>query len=93
MPHHIIRSIPMAHCARGPETCPKCRVLAAAGPRPCLLDIAPPDQGMVTRRVIECMVDGVKVWREFDIVRTFADETEARAYAAEHGITDVELTP
>ncbi|NLI78393.1 MAG: hypothetical protein GX442_18390 [Candidatus Riflebacteria bacterium] len=93
MSHHIIRNIPMAHCARGPEACPKCRALAAAGPRPCLLDIAPPDQGMVTRRVIECLVDGVKVWREFDIVRTFADEAEARTYAAEHGITDLELAP
>ncbi len=89
MPHHIIRNIPMVHCARGPETCAKCRTVA--GPRLCLLDVAPPGQGMVTRRVIECQIDGVKVWREFDIIRTFADEAEARAYAAEHGITDVDL--
>jgi hypothetical protein len=31
------------------------------------------------------------VWREFDVVRTFESEAEARQYAVEHGIEDVEL--
>jgi hypothetical protein len=58
---------------------------------PALLDIAPPNAGMVARRVIEVEVDGQKVWREFDVLRTFEDEAEARAYAREEGIPDVEL--
>jgi len=30
------------------------------------------------------------VWREFDIVRAFDGEEDARAYASEYGIEDVE---
>lgn len=89
MTHHIIRLISMSHCKRGPEHCPKCR--AMGGPRICLLDIAPPDQGMVQRRVIELQIDGERAWREFDVIRVFADEAEARAFAAENGIDDIDL--
>jgi hypothetical protein len=91
MPQHIIRSIPMVHCKRGPDACDKCR--AIAGPRICLLDLAPPNQGMVQRRVIKVRIDGQPAWREFDVIRSFADEAEARAYAAEHGITDLDFSP
>ncbi len=89
MSHHIIRIISMSHCKRGPDNCPKCR--AIAGQRICLLDIAPPDQGIVQRRVIGVQVDGERAWREFDVVRVFADEAEARAYAAANGIADIDL--
>lgn len=88
MSHHIIRAISMSHCKRGPESCPKCR--AVSGPRICLLDIAPPDQGMVQRRVIEVQINGERVWREFDVIRVFAGEAEARAWAAEHKV-DIDL--
>ncbi len=89
MPHHIIRLIFLSHCKRGPENCQKCR--AMGGPRICLLDIAPPDQGMVQRRVIELQIDGERAWREFDVIRVFADEAEARAYAAANGIDDIDM--
>ncbi len=85
----IIRVVPMVHCARGPQLCRKCRDLG--GTQICLLDIAPPNSGMVTRRTIEVCIDGEKSWREFEIVRSFANEAEARAYAAKHGIKDVEM--
>jgi hypothetical protein len=45
----------------------------------------------VQRRVLEVVVDGEACWREYDVVRSYADEAEALAYAAEHGITDVDL--
>jgi hypothetical protein len=57
--------------------------------RICLLDIAPHDRGLMQRRVIEVEVDGETEWREFDIVRAFEDEKEARAYADEHDVEDV----
>jgi hypothetical protein len=57
--------------------------------RICLLDICPPDAGLVQRRVIEVTIDGQTEWREFDVVRAFADEGEAAAYAAQNGIEDV----
>jgi hypothetical protein len=89
MPKNIIRTIRMAHCARGPELCQKCREMDV--PKICLLDIDPPDQGKVSRRTIEVQIDGNKAWLEFDVVKTFADEAEARKYAAKNGITDVEI--
>jgi hypothetical protein len=61
-------------------------------PAICLLDVDPPNQGREARRTIEIEVGGRKEWREFDVVKTFADETEARKYAAENGIVDVDLT-
>lgn len=89
MPRHIIRMIASVHCKRGPAACEQCR--AVAGVKICLLDISPPNQGMVQRRVIELTIGGEKVWREFDVVRSFADEAEARAYAADNGITDLDF--
>jgi len=41
--------------------------------------------------VIGVQVDGERAWREFDVVRVFADEAEARAYAAANGIADIDL--
>jgi hypothetical protein len=89
MPRYIIRKIRLAHCKRGPEVCEKCREIDAE--RICLLDICPPDAGLVQRRVIEVTIDGEKAWREFDVVRVFADEEEAAAYAAQNGIEDIDI--
>lgn len=89
MSYTIIRRIRLAHCARGPLICPKCREMDRE--EICLLDICPPDRGLVTRRVIPVGAEGEEVWHEFDIVQVFASEKEARAYADAHGIEDVEL--
>ena len=89
MAQYIIRKMRTGHCKRGPELCEKCREMDVE--RPCLLDIAPDDAGLMQRRVIEVEVDGETEWREFDIVRSFRSEEEARAYADENGIADVVL--
>ena len=89
MSHHIIRRIRLGHCARGPKWCEKCREMDREAP--CLLDVDPPNYGMVARRMIELEFEGESFWREFDVVRTFESEQEARAYAEAHGIQDVEL--
>jgi hypothetical protein len=89
VPHRIIRQVRLAHCKRGPSRCEKCREMDVE--RICLLNIDPPQQGRLQRRVIQVRVDGVDVWREFDVVRAFESEAEARAYADAHGIVDVEL--
>jgi hypothetical protein len=57
----------------------------------CLLDIAPPDQGLIQRRVIEVEIDGDSTWREFDIVKAFESPEEAQAYADENEIRDVQI--
>jgi hypothetical protein len=88
MPRYIIRRIRGAHCKRGPETCELCR--KADFDKTCLLDIDPPDRGMVQRRVMDFTIGGRAVTTEFDTVKVFASEDEARAYARAHGITDAE---
>jgi hypothetical protein len=88
-PRFIIRRLRLAHCKLGPERCEACREMDEE--RICLLDIDPPDRGMVQRRVIEVEIAGESSWREFDIVRTFDDEAEARSHAADHGIEIVDL--
>jgi hypothetical protein len=86
---HIIRTIRLAHCKRGPEVCEQCRAMDVE--RYCLLDICPPNPGMEQRRVIQVTVDGETEWCEFDVVKVFQDAEEAAAYAAEHGIEDTDL--
>jgi hypothetical protein len=57
----------------------------------CLLDIDPPNQGMVQRRVLQLQLGGEEVWREYDILRSFETQAEALAYASEQGIEDLEF--
>ena len=89
MSHHIIRRMRLAHCKRGPALCAECRAMDVE--RICLLDVDPPDTGLMQRRVLEVEIDGRLTWREFDIVSTFESEEEARRYAEQEGIGDVVL--
>jgi hypothetical protein len=57
--------------------------------RICLLDICPPRVGEIQRRVIQVNMEGETVWREFDIVRVFESEEEAKEYANKNAIEDV----
>jgi hypothetical protein len=88
-PRFIIRRLRLAHCSRGPQRCKICAELTTR--RICLLDIGPPRPGEVQRPVIEVESNGQRMWREYEIVRSFVDEDEARQYALEHGIVDVRL--
>jgi len=89
MENYIIRKIRLAHCKRGPATCEKCREMDVE--RICLLDICPPRMGEIQRRVIQTNVAGEQVWREFDIVRMFESQEEARKYADENMIENVKF--
>ena len=81
---YIIKTTRTAHCKRGPLRCDLCRKMDHE--EICLLDIDPPDRGMVQRRVIEVMIEGVTEWREYDVVRIFANRDDALAYAEKNGI-------
>jgi hypothetical protein len=87
MSHYIIRKIHLAHCKKGPAVCEKCREMNVE--KICLLDIDPPHPGEIQRRVIQVNVDGQTVWREFDIVQTFASAEAATRYAQANVIGDV----
>ena len=89
MSRYVIRKVRPAHCKRGPDRCEECRTLDAE--RVCLLDVCPPREGEIQRRVIKLIRDGVEAWREFDIVRVFESPEDARHFALENGVEDVEL--
>jgi hypothetical protein len=57
----------------------------------CVLDICPPNPGCVQRRVVRVEWAGEATWREYDVIRSFENEAEAREYAAKEGIGDVEI--
>jgi hypothetical protein len=60
---------------------------AKAKPTAVLLDICP--TGPAARPTIMVAVNGKKEARAFDVLKAFADEDEARAYASANSIKDV----
>lgn len=84
---YAIRRLRTVHCKRGPATCAICREMNREAI--CLLDIDVPHPGEMQRRVLQVLVEGEPVWREYDVVREFENEQQARAYATENGIVDV----
>jgi len=89
MSRYIIRKIRIAHCKKGPRICDQCREMDTE--RICLLDICPPRVEEIQRRVIQVSIAGEKVWREFDIVRAFESEEEAKEFSNKNGIEDIEF--
>ena len=89
LPRFVIRRMRLAHCKKGPAVCQKCREMNQE--RIVLLDVCPPDQGKMQRRVIELEREGESAWLEFDIIRVFEHEEEALDYAAENGIDDIQF--
>lgn len=89
MARYIIRRIRLAHCKRGPAVCEKCREMDS--PKICLLDICPPHPGEMQRRVIEVKEGSESTWHEFDVVRIFGSEGEAREFAEKEGVENVEM--
>ena len=70
------------HCARGPNSCSKCKD-AEKNPCICLVQVYLVS-GMITRPVGQFPIDGKQSYHEFDVVRSFANDLEARTYARKH---------
>ncbi|MCU0450804.1 MAG: hypothetical protein MUC97_13340 [Bernardetiaceae bacterium] len=52
----------------------------------CLLNICPELPGQIARPALQVDWEGMRLWREYDIEKTFETEEEALAYAREHQI-------
>jgi hypothetical protein len=87
-PRHIIRTIRLAHCKRGPDACEECRELDVE--MICLLGLHAAGEGDVQRRVIEVVCQGKQAWYEYDMLRAFDTRMEAMLFAEEHRIEDVQ---
>lgn len=84
-----IRSLKPLHCARGPSRCEACKAAQAQPAAPKLLDLCP--WGPAARPTVEILRGGRKTFHSYDVLRVFADEAEARAFAQKHHLSDVEL--
>jgi hypothetical protein len=74
----VIRQQTGPHCKRGPAACEQCR---NAPSRYALLDVDPPEHGRVQRPVLQVRHNGLDLMLEYDIVRTFPSEEDARIVA------------
>ncbi|MET0752163.1 MAG: hypothetical protein ABWZ66_02270 [Pyrinomonadaceae bacterium] len=54
-----------------------------------LLDLCPENPGMVARPMLSFMIDGKITMREYDVVKVFKTEKEARKYAKKNKIEDI----
>lgn len=54
-----------------------------------LLDLCPKNPGMVARPMLSFMIDGKITMREYDVVKVFKNEKEARKYAKKNKIEDI----
>lgn len=59
-----------------------------AKPTISLLDLCPPNKGMVARPMYPFLIGGRSLMFEYDVLRTFGSEKEAREFATANGITD-----
>lgn len=54
-----------------------------------LLDLCPPNKGMVARPMTSFLINGASKMFEYDVEKVFKTEQQAREYAAQNGIRDL----
>ncbi len=84
MSDKIVKMVPF-HCARPKGACKKCAELAEEGEKYCLISFQYSAEEMA-RPMMTIEINGEEVLCEFDLIKIFKDETEAREYAMENGI-------
>lgn len=82
--YHVIKKRAQIHCARGPKWCNKCQEMAREK-KYCLMELFP-KPGNVARPVAEFTIDGEKQMCEFDIIKVFDSDKEAKEYAKANSI-------
>jgi|GEM_PF-1965509 len=87
--HLEIRKTTIIHCARGPVSCEKCKESAKVE-KFCLLKIYTKSNHLVSRPVIESIVDDKKFYFEYEIVKHFDSQTAAKKYSKERNIKIVD---
>lgn len=80
---YAVRHMPVGHCARGPQRCPRCAA-DAQHPRWCLLQLGypalAPDQPIPAMPVIEVADgSGQTCWMPYRVVAALDTEAEANA--------------
>lgn len=81
----VIRKISIPHCARGPLRCEKCKEMSKEK-NICLLKIYFKER-KITSPIIELVRNGKRRFFEFEVVKIFKDEIEARNYAEKNAVS------
>ncbi|MHA2289881.1 MAG: hypothetical protein ACXABG_13940 [Promethearchaeota archaeon] len=84
MSDKIVKMVPF-HCARPKGACEKCMKLAEDGEKYCLVSFQYSSEEMA-RPMMTIEVKGEDILCEFDLIKIFKDESEARKYAIENGV-------
>ena len=84
-----VRLLGYGHCARGTQRCEKCRETAARPATLALLDLCP--DGDAARPTVAVERGGKRVHVPYEVLRRFASDDEAKAFAARHELLDVRL--
>ncbi len=85
----MIKKMSTPHCARGPKLCNKCAE-AAKEQKICLLEIFF-ESGTMARPTIAIEDNGETKYVEYDLLKTFKNEDEAKKYAEKNDITRIYL--
>jgi len=76
----IIKKMPSIHCARGSELCEKCKIMAEEEEKFCLIRVYL-KAGKVARPMTEIFVGCRRIFGEYDVVKVFKNDREAKEYA------------
>lgn len=77
--------MPKLHCARGPKRCDTCKEFLEEGESFCLIELWPSPRE-VTRPMTDVVIEGEKVFADYDVLLRFENEEEAKNYSKEHNI-------
>ena len=81
----IIKKVPYIHCARGPERCEKCKMISKKKPDFCLIRIYLKSSN-VARPMISINLNEERALYEYDVLKRFKNEQEAKTYAVKNKI-------
>jgi hypothetical protein len=85
---YVTRKMSVPHCARGPLLCEKCKEMEKEK-KICLLKVYL-EPGEIARPMIEIYRDGKKRLYEYDVIKTFENEKEAKDYAKRNALNLLE---
>ena len=80
----IVKMVPF-HCARPKGACNKCAQLAEEGEKYCLISFQYSAEE-ISRPMMTIEINGEEVLCEFELMKIFKDEGEARKYALNNGL-------
>jgi len=81
----IIKKMPYIHCARGSKTCAKCKELEKKNKDFALIKVYLKGTE-ISRPMMEIIVGSQRIFGEYDILKRFKNQSEAKEYTIKNKI-------